>query len=198
MKRCIVHILSALSLLLFVAVSVLWCTTRTRSRSVGGLGESTWLSLSAFRGQIRLQFITHADLKWETPWPYSADTIGPTNWPFDGDFIHPAINESDRGFRWWGLGFTAVMYENKLDPLKRRGLDTGGADRQLAVWLAVPNPALLVVLSLLPAWTARRLLLSRRAKRRRRHGLCPNCGYDLRATPGRCPECGTLNPESPT
>ena len=56
---------------------------------------------------------------------------------------------------------------------------------QAPAWVAVAVPALMPV-----AWGCAAVVRRRRV--RRRPGVCPLCGYDLRATPDRCPECGKM------
>jgi hypothetical protein len=70
------------------------------------------------------------------------------------------------------LGFRFLAYDE----------DAYGLSRGYELWL--PTIALAALPAAVPA-------LWLRARRRRRPGLCPNCSYDLRATPDRCPECGT-------
>jgi hypothetical protein len=54
-------------------------------------------------------------------------------------------------------------------------------------WLAT------IVLPL--AWLAIFVFQFSRFLRRVHAGMCPSCGFDLRATPERCPECGQTPPE---
>jgi hypothetical protein len=59
---------------------------------------------------------------------------------------------------------------------------SGHRDIQFPYWFAVVLLALPSVIYL-PLWRLRM----------KGPGFCTNCGYDLRATPDRCPECGKLN-----
>jgi hypothetical protein len=63
---------------------------------------------------------------------------------------------------------------------------------QLAVSLWWP----VVIFSLLPIWWAARRP-ARLRQWRQVHGLCLKCGYDLRASADKCPECGKPVPAKP-
>jgi hypothetical protein len=55
----------------------------------------------------------------------------------------------------------------------------------------VGSVALTICLIAVPFWLPAQIRAQRREKRQRL-GRCGQCGYDLRATPDRCPECGTI------
>jgi hypothetical protein len=59
-------------------------------------------------------------------------------------------------------------------------------------WVEAPLWAVAALFATPPAVRTARWLRRRRRARDARVGRCARCGYDLRATPGRCPECGTV------
>ena len=56
--------------------------------------------------------------------------------------------------------------------------------------IVVPYWVLFIATALIPGARLVRLTRERRCSGRLSRGLCPSCGYDLRATPERGPECG--------
>ncbi len=57
-------------------------------------------------------------------------------------------------------------------------------------WLRVRWPFIAAVWAVLPALRLVHEHRRKRAAERIRRGRCPRCGYDVRATPHQCPECG--------
>ena len=85
-----------------------------------------------------------------------------------------------RGFHYWSAPTTSLVFTFPHGfGFVRAGIFRG---------ISVPHWFLALLFAILPAQHLRAVV---RSRRRRRAGQCPRCGYDLRATPERCPECGS-------
>jgi hypothetical protein len=89
----------------------------------------------------------------------------------------------------WGFRFEAEA----IEPYEIRGGLNG--EKAIITWrklrysgVAAPAWFIAMLAAILPVhWVCQ----WKRKDRRVKAGLCRKCGYDLRATPERCPECGT-------
>jgi hypothetical protein len=190
-KRRLIHrvlaYLAALSLTLFVVT----CVFLVRSYS--------------YRDGVRRQWVDVNRRTEETCGMTSSD--GRIIWTRTGEEFPPDLfpvllgaANSPRGWR-WGSGPGDAIYPRE-HWYQRVGFDAR-FDRDIARprrrtrWVRielvqVPHWFIAALFAVAPAvWVVRHIQADTRARRIAR-GLCPLCGYDLRATCDRCPECGTI------
>ena len=184
MIRRLFTLASLLSLLLCLATAVLWVRNRQLPQYVlqGVLGQ--------YNGSRDVVVLRSEDgfctVLWITRQPPPSSPPG-NEWPVDwgmhrnGARLAADLWKLDRtNGRLARLGFAFVR-------VTRSDLREDLPDLSRVIVVGCPYWFVVSLAATLPAIEARRQV------RRRRRGpdVCKQCGYDLRATRQRCPECGT-------
>ena len=171
MRRRLLNVLAALSLLACVAAAGLWARSYRKTDTVSVAAGRQIIVCELSRGTCALAWHTELAPGLAASEPSSARAVE-HGWGWD---TQPG-RSADMGPRRW-LGF---LWYYRRTPQPRRS----SAERTLHF----PIAALVIATLILPAAVA---AAHWRRHRRPRPGRCRGCGYDLRATPDRCPECGT-------
>jgi hypothetical protein len=193
MKRRLLNFLTALSLLLCAAVCILWA----RSRFAYERMSHHWLAVTGTAWDWRY---VEAGQTRGVVWLRAGRTVQPRA---DGDERDALERDTAvsryrdvRRLGWWRRQpANDFVPRDSGSPWQRMGFhaeaDSGnGRYRSWGADVTAPHWALALLCGVLPAARLVRLA-GIRARRRHTPGLCRGCGYDLRASPGRCPECGT-------
>jgi hypothetical protein len=112
---------------------------------------------------------------------------------FDARGSFPADPARDRHWRLLGVEYEHVEQDNLKSASALIGdiPDPHPEGNYTASVVDIPYWVVSVVLVTLPlSWLTANIWAANRRRRRLRQGRCMSCGYDLRSTPERCPECG--------
>jgi hypothetical protein len=106
---------------------------------------------------------------------------------------HSTVPQRGTGLRWVRVAdHSWYPLNDRAHPFwNRLGIGVDRFDRRdgLIRGITLPHWLIAASASLLPLLWATRWF---RRRTRPKHGVCAACGYDLRATPDRCPECGAI------
>jgi hypothetical protein len=204
MRRRLFTLLSAVSLLLGLAVAGLWARSYHRSdsvlwgRALGPNAPERTIQLYSGRGGLMVSSV-------EATWLYGRVP----SMPDDRHFVHRSEDDPeppeyvqpgaafDYRHQAWGFGadrFTSHLFlDLGTDHVLNSGAFYGPSTLSSSSTISrvyFPHWFVVAPASVLPALWLRRCRRERRGRVRAASGLCRGCGYDLRASPGRCPECG--------
>jgi hypothetical protein len=199
---------AGLSLILLIGVLGMW----TRSQSVRDsfvhrsiLPSPPWavkereVRVTGFRGSAALTVTTYTHLDIQGNW-LRAELDAEQG--FDHERGDPAPLPMTPG-PVNGTSFGAWGFYREVYPAAPMFRDSPGRVARGGRWRfawpyatthAAPWWVLAAGLAILPALAVPRWHRAWQRMRRANSGLCPACGYNLRATPDRCPECGTRPP----
>jgi hypothetical protein len=181
--------LAMLSLLLCVAMTALWGRSYVRGDQViaGYWGYQLHPKFTNYYDAWELA-CTNERGRWTVAWRVHACIAGPDRY------------EASPGAK--GRRFDVGPINPNVKSMLNGYLDARGRASRIATvrytfqprWrsVSVPHALATLLLAIVPVGA---IVRRKRLSRRRQRGCCLNCGYDLRATPDRCPECGTA-PES--
>jgi hypothetical protein len=177
-RRLLHNFAAGASALLGVAAVVLWARSYATHESLSRDGPAL-VGLDSTQGQVTLSYMDRTVAVWPT-------------YQFRGWFYAPAQSvariprnvQRDAKLNLDALGF-GVVYAHRPPP-DRNWVQPAGNPVALAA--RVPYWFLTALCAILPA----RAFLYRAGAPAGPRNRCRVCGYDLRATPDRCPECGAV------